>query len=218
VAKLIGIDDAGRGPVIGPMVLAGILINEKEEKEITELGAKDSKLLLSKKRREIRNKLFSRYESHIEVSSPKEIDESSNLNYLEAIKTAMIINKLSTGFKEPITAIVDCPSTNIKSWSEDVRKLLDHPEIINLQCEHKADANHPVVSAASIIAKERREDEIEELKRKLGIDFGSGYPSDPATIKFIKENFRNERYKDIIRFSWKTVKNLFDEGNQKKLF
>jgi len=217
MAKLIGIDDAGRGPVIGPMVLAGIIINESEQSTIKDLGAKDSKLLTPKKRKEIKETLEKSYKFHIEISTPKEIDDSSNLNYLEAIKTAKIINKLSFGLKEPVTTIIDCPSTNIKSWTLDVQKLLDKPEIINLQCEHKADLNHPVVSAASILAKEKREDELAILKKELGTDFGSGYPADPKTIEFIKENFQNEKYKHIIRFSWKTVKKLFDKNMQKEL-
>ena len=109
-------------------------------------------------------------------------------------------------------------SVNIEAWSKDVQKLIKKPEIVQLLCEHKADLNHPVVSAASIIAKEKREDEIHKLKLKFGKDFGSGYPADPKTKEFITKNFNNKKYKDIIRFSWNTVKKLFKETGQKKLF
>ncbi len=125
---------------------------------------------------------------------------------------------MAKNLNEKVKVIVDCPSVNIGAWSEDVQKLIKKPEIIQLSCEHKADFNHPVVSAASIIAKERREDEIYKLKLKLKKDFGSGYPADPKTKEFIKENFNNEKYKDIIRFSWNTVKKLFKETGQEKLF
>jgi|TARA_B100002003_G_C14139673_1_gene548074 ribonuclease HII len=218
MTKLIGIDDAGRGPVIGPMILAGILIEEKEESIIKEWGAKDSKMLTPKKRGEIKEKISKKFKGHIEISTPKEIDESSNLNYLEAIKTAKIINKLTEDLNEKVNVIIDCPSVNIASWSNDVQKLIEKPEIVNLSCEHKADEIHPVVSGASILAKEKREDEIYRLKKEVGKDFGSGYPADPKTKEFIKDNFQDEKYKHIIRFSWNTVKRLFKEKDQKSLF
>ncbi len=80
--------------------------------------------------------------------------------------------------------------------------------------------NHPSVSAASILAKEKREDEVYRLKLELKTDFGSGYPADPKTKKFISENFDNEKYKHIIRFSWNTVKKLIKakKASQQKLF
>ncbi len=218
MTKLIGIDDAGRGPVIGPMILAGVLIEENEEITIKEWGAKDSKMLTPKKRREIKEKILKKFKSHIEISTPKEIDESSNLNYLEAIKTAKIINKLTEELDEKVNVIIDCPSVNIASWSNDVQKLIKKPEIVNLSCEHKADEVHPVVSAASILAKEKREDEVYRLKQEIGKDFGSGYPADPKTKEFIKDNFQDEKYKHIIRFSWNTVKRLVKEKEQKSLF
>jgi ribonuclease HII len=218
--KLLGIDDAGRGPVLGPMILAGILIEEPEESGIKAMGAKDSKLLTPLKRKQIKDQLTSKFQHHTELSTPEEIDNSSNLNYLEAIKSAKIINHLTKNLQEKVHVIIDCPSTNIQSWSNDVEKLLNNPKNITLSCEHKADFNHPVVSAASIIAKEKREDEIYKLKLQLKTDFGSGYPADPKTIEFIQKNFNNEKYKHIIRFSWNTVKKLVKEkkSEQKKLF
>jgi len=217
---LLGIDDAGRGPVLGPMILAGVLIESDEEQIIKNWGAKDSKLLTPKIRGEIKEKIEAQFKHHIETSSPKEIDKSTNLNYLEAIKTAKIINKLTKNLNEKVLVIVDCPSTNIESWSNDVQQLIENPEIVSLSCEHKADFNHPVVSAASIIAKERREDEMYKLRLELKKDFGSGYPADPKTKEFIAENFDKEEYKSLIRFSWNTVKKLIKakESKQQKLF
>ncbi|MFH1238370.1 MAG: ribonuclease HII, partial [archaeon] len=113
---------------------------------------------------------------------------------------------------------VDCPSVNISSWSKDVQKLIEKVELVSLICEHKADLNHPVVSAASIIAKERREEEMSKLRQEFKKDFGSGYPSDPKTKEFIKENFNDPKYKKIIRFSWNTVKRLIKAKSQQSLF
>ncbi|MBU2576413.1 MAG: ribonuclease HII [Nanoarchaeota archaeon] len=218
MTKIIGIDDSGRGPVLGPMILAGVLIEEKDNSILKEWGAKDSKLLTPKIRKEVKEKIINKFKYHIEQTEPIEIDESDNLNYLEAIKAAKIINKLTEDLNERVNVIIDCPSVNIKSWTQDVQRLIKNPKIVSLACEHKADANHPSVSAASIVAKERREDEVYRLKRKLKIDFGSGYPSDPKTKEFIAENFNNPKYKSIIRFSWKTVKKLFEAIDQEKLF
>lgn len=217
---LLGIDDAGRGPVLGPMILAGVLAESKDEKTFTEWGAKDSKLLLPNKRFEIKEKIVTQFKHHIEIATSKEIDNSSNLNYLEAIHAAKIINILTKDLNEKVKVIIDCPSTNITSWCNDVKQLIDKPEIIDLRCEHKADFNHPVVSAASIIAKEKREEEVKRLRKELQIDFGSGYPADPKTKEFIRENFDNPKYNSIIRFSWNTVKKLIKakESGQKKLF
>jgi ribonuclease HII len=218
--KLIGIDDAGRGPAIGPMILAGVLIEEKEEEIFREWGAKDSKLLTPKKREEIEEKIKNKFKYHIETTFPKEIDESSNLNYTEAVKAAMIINNLIENLDEPVKVIIDCPSVNIDSWSKDVQKLIKKQKLVQLSCEHKADVNHPVVSAASILAKEKREEELRILKKELDIEFGSGYPSDPTTKDFLRENHRNEKYRKIIRYSWSTLKKLekASDRNQKKLF
>lgn len=216
---ILGIDDAGRGPVLGPMVLAGVLIKKKDEDEIKSWGAKDSKLLTPSKRAEIKEKIESKFKFHLETASPKEIDDSSNLNYLEAIHAAKIINELTKDSKEKIKAIIDCPSTNIESWCNDVKNLVDNSNV-KVICEHKADFNHPIVSAASILAKEKREAEMKTLRKSFQIDFGSGYPADPKTKEFISKNFDNKKYKSIIRFSWKTVKKLIKEkeAKQTKLF
>ncbi|MBU3924093.1 MAG: ribonuclease HII [Nanoarchaeota archaeon] len=222
--KLLGIDDAGRGPVLGPMILTGILIEESEEQFIKNLGAKDSKLLTPKRRNEIKNQI-TKFPHHIELSTPNEIDNHKNLNLLEAEKAAKIINTLTKNLKEKVKIIIDCPSTNIQSWTRDVEKILTvtyhlPPTTYHLICRHKADRDHPVVSAASIIAKEKREEEMLRLRTELNKDFGSGYPADPKTKKFIAENFNNEKYKHIIRFSWNTVKKLIKakETRQQKLF
>ena len=206
------------------MTLAGVLINKEDETILKSWNAKDSKLLTPLQRRTIAEKIRPQFKHYIVTSSPKQIDDSSNLNYLEAIKTADIINHLIKDLTEKTKIIVDCPSVNIQAWSNDVKQILDSYGLktnsYELVCEHKADANHPIVSAASILAKEKREEEIYKLKLKYKIDFGSGYPADPKTKKFIQENFDNETYSPIIRFSWNTVKKLFKAKNssQKKLF
>jgi ribonuclease HII len=216
--KIIGIDDAGRGPVIGPMILAGVIAETEDNEKFLKMGAKDSKLLSPKRRSEIARNIMKNYKYHIETTSPSEIDSSVNLNYTEAIKAAMIINKLTEDLNEPVEVVLDCPSVNLVAWNGDVLKLIKRPEIVKMRCEHKADFNHPIVSAASIIAKEEREKEIGKIKKELVVDFGSGYSSDPRTREFVRDYFKDPRFKEIIRFSWDTIKKIEREKLQKKLF
>ncbi len=217
--KMIGIDDAGRGPVLGPMILTGVLIeDESEESVIKEMGAKDSKLLYPKQRKKIAEQIKKKYTYHYELSTPKEIDDFPNLNNLEAIKSGIIINTLMKNINEKVRVIIDCPSVNIKAWSDYVFDTIVKKDLIELSCEHKADFNYPVVSAASILAKERREDELKLLKTELEIDFGSGYPADPKTKEFLVKTFGEKKYDALIRKSWSTYKRIVDKMDQKKLF
>lgn len=214
---LIGVDDAGRGPVLGPMCLAGVLIRKSEEKELKEIGARDSKLLTSEHRERIVGKLKEKCLAFKTILvSPREIDtgfdKGLNLNEVEAYACAEIINELTARItseqRKGLKIILDCPSINTTSWK---KQLLDYVREKSLSekivCEHKADFNFVVVSAASIIAKTTRDAEIEKLKEKFGIDFGSGYPSDPVTVEFLKKNATNTRFKGLFRESWSSWQN-----------
>ena len=217
---ILGIDDSGRGPIIGPMILAGCLIDSAIEKEFKDLGVKDSKLLIPKKREilaEIIRKKALSY--HIIIISPSEVDEhvkSVNINTLEAIKAGEITNKLNQG-KDKIKVIVDCPSPNIKNWRSVLLRYIENIKNIELICEHKADRNHIAVSAASILAKSTREKEIKKIKKRLGIEFGSGYPSDPITKKFLEDYSKKHEKDGIFRLTWQTWKNHNSKKEQKKL-
>jgi ribonuclease HII len=219
---ILGIDDAGRGPLIGPMALAGCLIPKSLEAEFKSMGVKDSKMLQPKKREalaeEIRKKASSYY---VTLSFPEKIDNGiktgTNLNKIEAMEAAEIINKLTENLTEPVSIIIDCPSTNRQAWRKQVIEYIHSMDNLNLICEHKADRDYVAVSAASILAKSQRETEVAKLKEKIGIDFGSGYTSDPKTIDFMKAN--SERFKNdgLFRKSWATFQNYEKETKQKKL-
>ncbi|MBI3051513.1 ribonuclease HII [Candidatus Woesearchaeota archaeon] len=195
-----GVDEAGRGPVIGPLAMAGIALGKAAAESLRSLGVKDSKLLTVEKMRSLRQPIVAAASGfHLVLIQPAEIDaavqsDSSNLNWLEAAHCSAIINRLAPG-----RAIVDCPSPNTAAYARYLRSLLDDKSM-ELVVEHKADFNHIECSAASILAKVAREDAIQEVKEKLGIDFGSGYLTDPKTQQFLKENF--ESNSDIFRKSW----------------
>lgn len=213
MVKVLGIDEAGRGPVIGPLIIAGVMIEQGNESRID--GVKDSKLLPHKKRIEL-NKKIKRNSEYLVISvPPQEIDEALlsdhlNLNWLEAHKQAEIINKL-----KPDKAIIDCPSPNCEKYKQFLKKLLNKElKKIELVLEHKADFKYPVVSAASILAKVKREEEVEKIRKKYG-EIGPGYSSNLITQKFVRENW--EKHPEIFRRTWVTWKNHQKMKFQKKL-
>lgn len=218
---LLGIDDAGRGPLIGPMFLAGVLLRSEEEKILKAEGVNDSKQLLHPVRVKLAGYIEEKAVTFKVVSATAvQIDHSIktgiNLNTLEAMKAAEIINSLNKP-KEKIKVIIDCPSVNVKSWKETLAQYILKIDNLDIICEHKADVNHPVVSAASILAKVAREEAVFNLKKEYG-NFGSGYPSDPLTIAFAKKNGSRLKDSGIFRKTWATWKELFPEPGQSKLF
>ncbi len=208
---ILGIDEAGRGPVIGPMVIAGYCIEDEKIELLKSLGVKDSKELTKKQREDIYNEIIRLTDKYkYIIIDPKTIDYyvyRNKLNYLELENIIKIIEEI-----KPDKVIIDSPVVNIKKVIEYIKNNLKID--IELIVENRADKNYPVVSAASIIAKVIRDKEIDKIKEKTNIDFGSGYPSDEKTIKAIKENY--EILKDYIRKSWITIKKIRGK-NQKNI-
>ncbi|MCX8193896.1 MAG: ribonuclease HII [Candidatus Pacearchaeota archaeon] len=218
----IGIDDAGRGPVIGPMVLAGILVDEKQEAKLRLIKVKDSKLLSPQRREFLAREIKKIATAHCILKiSAKEIDkliaQKINLNKIEAIKAAEIINILTKNIIKA-EVIIDCPSTNTQAWKNYLLSHIKDKEKIVLKCEHKADVHYPVVSAASILAKVTRDSEMDKIKKQYDIECGSGYPSDPLCTKFLKTPKAKELAKlGLIRKSWQTWGREIKKDGQKKL-
>ncbi len=211
MARICGIDEAGRGPVIGPMVMAGIVVEEKNIGRLMRLGVKDSKQHTPGQRDALYKKIIKAVDDYFILKvAPKEIDDAlndpdTNLNWLEADRSVEIIKKLA-----PDKAFLDCPSPNIKAYTAYISKKLDKKT--ELVVEHKADENYPVVSAASILAKVTRDNEIKKLRKVYG-DFGSGYPSDPMTQEFIKEHHDLPIY----RKTWSSWKQVDEDKKQTRL-
>lgn len=218
---IIGVDDSGRGPIIGPMVLAGVLVDDSINEQFKAHGVKDSKQLPPKKRRFLAKFIKANALGYkIVQANPEEIEmkikTGINLNKIEAIKAAQIINMLNIS-KENIKVILDCPSPNTLAWGNYLKKYIHKLDNLEFVVEHKADVNYPSVSAASILAKTTRDAEIEKIKKRIGKDFGSGYPSDPITCKFLREHADKHKDKGIFRKTWQTWKDLCKEKSQKKL-
>ncbi len=198
---ILGIDEAGRGSVLGPMVIAGVVVPEKMDKILERMGVKDSKRLTPNRRTILSRKLKKMFEYEIVVISAREIDDlrASGVNLNEIEKNAMesIILKL-----KPEKAIVDAVDVKAERFQEN----LCNDTGIDVKAEHKADDKYIEVSAASIIAKAERDDYIKEINKQYiksgGI--GSGYPSDPTTKKFLT-NYTYDEMPDFVRKSWATV-------------
>ncbi|MEM2454680.1 MAG: ribonuclease HII [Candidatus Bathyarchaeia archaeon] len=214
---ICGVDDAGRGPVIGPLVIVGVLVDENGLQELIQMGVKDSKMLSPKRREGLAAQILRVAKNYSVIKvQPWEIDnvveggkKLNRLNRLEARVMARIISEL-----KPDIAYVDASDVFPERFRQHILEGL--PFEVDVISEHKADRIYPVVSAASIIAKVERDREIEKLKREYG-DFGSGYPADPKTISFLKSWIEKyNSYPSFVRKSWKTAKKISKSRNDQK--
>ena len=198
---ICGVDEAGKGPVMGPMVVAAVSV--ENAKLIEGKGFKDSKLLTPQRRNELFQLIKGNYRYAVEIIQPEEIDEyrrKNQLNLLNRKAFEKVIIKLN-----PNIAYVDAADVNEERFGREIKSNLTNDNDTDVISMHKADSKIPVVAAASIIAKQTRENEIKKLKEKIG-DFGSGYPSDERTIKFLKSYFHdNSKWPSGTRKSWKTI-------------
>lgn len=203
---VLGIDEAGRGCVIGPLFLAGFLISEDDSviDRLNDLGVCDSKLLLSRKRDELARKI-KKIAAGWKVSKikPELIDEFS-INELEIKFSADLVGRFS-----PRRVYLDVPATGkgIKKYCNSIASFCSFAPA-RIIGANKMDNTNIAVAAASILAKTEREKYVKILKRKYG-DFGSGYPSDPRTISWL-QNWRktHKEWPSIVRRKWSTLQNI----------
>ncbi|MCH2406683.1 MAG: ribonuclease HII [Candidatus Nitrosopelagicus sp.] len=197
-----GVDDAGRGSVLGPLVIAGIVIKQTKINQLKKQGIRDSKKLTPLARERLYKKIINIVDDYyVTRISPKIIDKSvfnHSLNHLEARYMAKVISKLS-----PSIAFVDSCDVNPHRFGKEISKLTFRSKI---KSYHHADSKFVVVSAASILAKVSRDRAITKLKKKYNI--GSGYPSDPKTKAFVKKSIKRNEPLTFIRKSWKPVQIL----------
>ena len=217
----LGIDDAGRGPVMGPMVLAGCLIDFKKIAGLKRLGVKDSKQLTHKRREFLAEKIREKAETfEVMIIYPNEIDMKNSkgikLNEVEALASAEIVNRINKGYKR-IKVVIDCPSVSIIKWQDFLKTKIKNLSNLEIFCEHKADKNHISVSAASILAKSVREKEMDKLKKIYGDGIGSGYTSDPITQTFLNKHAQKHKGTGLFRKTWTTWKTAYGNIGQKKL-
>ena len=200
-----GVDESGRGCVLGPLVVAGVSATLEGVRELKEIGVRDSKMLSAKQRESLYPHILEIAEKvHWRGITPGEIDEVlttgrrlRKLNYLEAVYFARVIDDLGA---EKVT--VDASDVVPGRFRDDIRGNMARK--CRVVAFHKADRDFPVVSAASIVAKVERDRAVEALRIVHG-DFGSGYPSDPVTREFFSDLMRRGgALPPYVRRSWKT--------------
>jgi ribonuclease HII len=227
---IAGGDEAGRGAVLGPLVVSLVSINEGKAKKLSEIGVRDSKMLSRRRREFLFDDIYSLAEDvRTYAITPEEINNAMrnniSINELEAIHFARLIDESEAN---PKKIYLDSPDVIPEKFGIRVSLISNKRLQVNgvnrvrrrekgsgsnaakavakVIAEHKADVKYPVVSAASIIAKVTRDRAIEELEESLGFDLGSGYPSDKITVDMIRRNLDNERLLKHVRAEWRTLK------------
>jgi len=219
--KVIGVDEAGKGPVLGSMFIGFSIINLESLKDLNsyqdklkEIGVRDSKKVSPKKRKEIYFKLKDFMDIKYVQLTPALIDSNNSkggkLNKLEIDGIIKILES-----EKPNLIIIDALTARTEKVGDDILKQLSYD--VKIISENKADDKYEVVGAASIIAKELREQEMAQIKENIKIDCGSGYPADPKTKAFLKEHYDSKEFDFIFRKSWQTYKNLTKGNSQKSL-
>ena len=214
---IMGIDEAGRGALIGPLVVAGVVVSEENEKKLKEIGVKDSKQLRPERREKLAVQIEDIADNILVMRvQPCRIDklrsEGIKLDMIEAIKMAEIIE-----MGNPNKVYVDALSANPKRFEGQILQNIRtaEPEFV---VENYADETYPVVSAASIISKVERDKVISEIKKKVKYDFGVGYSHDARTIKFVEEMIKKRKpLPTFIRQSWITTQVLIEANLQSKI-
>ena len=205
--KICGIDDAGRGSMIGPLVIAGVSIKKQNLKYLRSIGVRDSKKLTPAMREILYKKILKIVDDYYVVKiTPKTIDRSvskHNLNHLEAKNMAKIVLKLKSN-----VSYVDSCDVDYKRFGREISSLSSNAKI---KSYHHADSRFVTVAAASIIAKVSRDRAIHRLNKNFNL--GSGYPSDKKTILSVKKILSKKKSESFIRMSWKPVQKIISKQN-----
>lgn len=205
VERILGLDEAGRGSVIGPLVVGGFLIERSNIDRLIAAGARDSKALAPEKRERVYLDLPAIGECDSVVLPPREIDQyvaRGRLNELEARAFGALVSRLG-----PDEVHADACDPVPRRFARAIARWSGRS--VRILARHHADRDDPIVGAASIVAKVRRDRAIERLRRQLGEGVGSGYPSDPRTIEFLRDRLKVEVVVPAwVRASWATMQRV----------
>ncbi len=214
-----GVDEAGRGPCLGPLVIGCVIATPKQEEQLKSLGVKDSKQLSPHQRESLVNKIqqYSVASSTL-VISPEELNfmhyhDHLTLNEIETHGFSQILNEIS---QKPMRIFLDAADVNENRFGHEIQQRL------SFSCEkiiskHKGDSLFTIVGAASILAKVRRDQIVESYAVEYP-NIGSGYPSDPITIQFLESYYQiHKSFPLFVRKFWATIQNIQSRAQQNKL-
>ncbi|OQR94806.1 ribonuclease H2 subunit A [Thraustotheca clavata] len=217
---ILGIDEAGRGPILGPMVYGAAYWPQDMDETMRTMGFDDSKALSH----QVREKLFDKIKATEDVGyvtrvipaaeiSHNMLTRRRNLNEMSrdaAIEMILAVKKRGVNIVHVYVDTVGDPG-----WYQSF--LTKHFNgTITFTVEKKADSKYKVVSAASICAKVTRDAQVsqwewEHASIQLGKEYGSGYPSDPKTKQWLADSVEPVfGYPNIVRFSWGTMESYLD--------
>ncbi len=237
----VGVDEAGRGPVLGPLVVVAVALPTADLDILAQHGVKDSKDLTSQKRNQLvdwfhdQSKQRGWKYSLIECK-PERVDngvQTTGLNLLEVELFAEALMQIRHQVNQPVHILNDACDVNEQRFSDRIAaRLPQWPwNQSTIHSEHKADATFPIVGMASILAKVKRDNRVEQISQDVGMPLGSGYPSDPKTKAALPNLLLDSEPHPALRWSWKTVsrawkqkygvdppKRAYKDDHQKTLF
>lgn len=207
---IAGMDEAGRGPVVGSLVVCAYAIEEEKELLLRKLRVRDSKQLTKEQREALAPRLLQAGRAALVENTATELNQLMkrySLNDIEAMKMAAALHALEENVRLD-RVFVDSPDPVLDTFNKRLRKYYKGPA--ELLCDHKADQKYPVVSAASVVAKVARDEGIKKIVEEVGEDFGSGYSHDERTIAFLKKHWKDKAHPihKYVRSEWETAKKL----------
>lgn len=210
-----GVDEAGRGAVLGPLIVCGLVLSDEDESQLHVLGVRDSKNLSQNKREQLNSQILNRAICcKIHNLSSHDLDaqrsKGQSLNVIEENIMLDILRDIREVCESTLDCvIVDAFVSKGNRLEKEVKKMFPHSQVI---CSFHADSQYPCVSAASVVAKVERDKCMKDLEIELQRTLGTGYPHDPLTIRYLKQYVtENRSAPSIARSSWITVQKLLDE-------
>ncbi|OCH94380.1 ribonuclease H2 subunit A [Obba rivulosa] len=236
---ILGVDEAGRGPVLGPMVYGVAYCPASYKENLEDMGFDDSKALKPETRASLLETLCSDPEHlawSVRVLSPQAISNGmlrrppTNLNRQAEQATILLIREVLQSGIELSEIYVDALG-NTETYQAQLSRQFPG---ISITVKAKADSLFKVVGAASVAAKVTRDAWIEGWKFEeqqpqllatpgansstissptWSAELGSGYPSDPKTKAWISKSLEPTfGFPSLVRFSWTTVKNELEKS------
>jgi ribonuclease HII len=213
----VGIDEAGRGCVIGPLVVAIVAANERDRRQFAVWNVRDSKIIPPAERDDLARRIRARCWFAVRVAWPAQIDEAvrDRTRTLNGLETELMVDLLRQyRVEQPdrtrTRVLVDAPSRNALAFSNRLRQMSGWDSADGFLAMHHADTLHRSVGAASIVAKDERERLLTQIKQELRVDIGCGYPHDPLTIAHLQTVAPNAPH---VRWCWATAERVRSSKN-----
>lgn len=215
----IGVDEAGRGPVIGPLIVCAISIPSSDYPTLKEIGPRDSKTLSKSKRDKIykliQDEAIERdWRIGVVECEPSRIDRNSSVSNLNALEVTLFSEAIKNSNDNEYSGSIflDACDVNQERFGINVKSELGPSwRDWKITSEHSMDSSNSLVAASSIVAKVTRDNAMQKLSNDIGIDLGSGYPSDPKTKSSINKLISGENPHDCLRWTWSTVRRSWEE-------